>query len=548
MNQLHYGDNLKVMRNDLPSESVDLIYLDPPFNSQAGYNVIFRDQSGQESGAQILAFNDTWTWGPESDQAIEDLMISNGELARFLQQFVSFLGKNSLSSYLTMMAVRLVEMHRILKPTGSLYLHCDPTASHYLKIILDTIFGPKNFRNEIIWQRTNVHSDSRTWSRVSDTILFYTVSDQFTWNPQFLPHDPEYVKAKYSSCDEDGHRYTLSDMTSPSPRPNMMYEWQGHASPPNGWRYSRETMQKLHDEGRIWYPEDKSRRPRRKRYLSEMQGTLLGNVWTDIPPLNSQAMERMGYPTQKPVALLERIIQASSNPGDVVMDPFCGCGTTISAAQKLGRQWIGIDITQLSVSLIKARLKRDFDLLPQKDYEEHGNPVSVEDAQAFAAEDPFQFQFWIVGEIGAQVYGAVGDSKKGKKGGDTGIDGRMFFRTPDGHSIETAIVSVKAGKNLNPGMIRDLRGTVEREKAAIGILLLAHEPTKGMLKEAAGAGAYTWEGRTYPKLQILTVADILNGKQPIVPRGAANVSYEQKEAKSTKRRGSKAGQPTLFAG
>lgn len=275
---------------------------------------------------------------------------------------------------------------------------------------------------------------------------------------------------------------------------------------------------------------------------------LLGNIWTDIPPLNSQAFERLGYPTQKPLALLERIIKASSNPGDIVLDPFCGCGTTISAAENLSRRWIGVDVTHLSIRLIKARLKRDFDLLPKQDYQEIRTPSDLAAAQYFAESDPLQFQFWIVGEIGAQPYGAAGDSKKGKKGADTGIDGQLFFRTPDGGTIERVIVSVKAGRNLNPAVMRDLRGTVEREKAAIGVLLLAHEPTWGMLQEVAGAGSYRWGGDVFPKLQILTVKQLLAGHQPKLPRGAMNVSYEQKEARS--RSGKKGvkdkGAPLLF--
>ena len=549
MKQLYFGDNLTVLRDHIPSQSVDLIYLDPPFNSQADYNVIFKDQTGQDSGAQILAFKDTWQWGRESEQAIEDLLIRHGELARFLSDTVARLGRNSLSAYLVMMAARLVELRRVLKQTGSLYLHCDPTASHYLKTVLDVIFGPANFRNEIIWKRTSAHSDSKIWSRISDTILFYTVSDDFTWNPQYSKHDAEYVKGKFTKDDDDGRGlYQLTDMRSPSPRPNLQYEWQGFKPHPNGWAYKLETMQRLHAEGRVWYPDDKAKRPRLKRYLNESPGVLLGNVWTDIPPLNSQAQERLGYPTQKPLALLERILSASSNPGDVVLDPFCGCGTTISAAENLGRQWIGIDVTHLSVSLIKARLKRDFDLVVKKDYLEVGTPKDLKAAQYFAEQDPFQFQFWIVGEIGAQPYGAVGDSKKGTKGGDTGIDGQMFFRTPDGGKIERVIVSVKAGRNLNPAMVRDLHGTVQREKAAVGILLLAHPPTRGMVQEAAQAGAYTWGGRTFPRVQILTVEQLLAGEQPMLPRGVVNVSYEQKEVKSLAgKKGRDKGSSPLFA-
>ncbi|WP_189069368.1 DNA methyltransferase, partial [Deinococcus radiotolerans] len=316
----------------------------------------------------------------------------------------------------------------------------------------------------------------------------------------------------------------------------------------NGWAVSREVMERYDRDGLLYFPNDPGGRLRLKRYLDESLGEKIQSLWDDIPPLSAHALERLGYPTQKPVSLLERILSASSNPGDVVLDPFCGCGTTISAAEKLGRQWIGIDSTHLSVGLIKARLKRDFDLLPKQDYQEHGTPSDLAAAQYFAEQDPFQFQFWIVGEIGAQAFGGMGDSRKGKKGGDTGIDGQLFFRTPDGVKIERAIVSVKAGRNLNPAMVRDLRGTVEREKAAIGVLLLAHEPTRGMLQEAASAGVYSWGGRVYPKLQLLTVAQLLAGQQPDLPRGVVNVSLEQKPAKAlTGKRAKDKGASPLFA-
>lgn len=546
--KLFLGDNLKVLRESIPDESVDLVYLDPPFNSAADYNVLFRDQGDQKDIAQVMAFTDTWHWGPDDEQLLLELTHIHGELARFLSDTVTRLGRNDLSAYLVMMAARLVELYRVLKPTGSLYLHCDPTASHYLKTVLDVIFGPENFRNEIIWQRTNVHSDSKTWSRVSDVILFYTAGDTFTWNPQYAPHDPEYVKVKYRHDDKDGRGlYRLSDMTSPSPRPNMMYEWQGHAFPPNGWRYSLETMQKLHDERRIWYPADKAKRPQLKRYLSETPGVLLGNVWTDIPPLNSQAMERMGYPTQKPVALLERIVSASSNPGDVVLDPFCGCGTTVCAAEKLSRNWVGIDITHLSVALIKARLRRDFGL-EQSDYQEEGTPTTTEGAKYLFDQDPFQFQFWILGEIGAQPFGATAGNKKGKKGADGGIDGQMFFLRPDGGKVEKVIVSVKGGKNLTAGMVRDLAGVLTKEEAALGVFVCLAPPTAGVLKEATQQGGYEYGGRMYQRVQVLTVEEILGGKQPDVPKGAVNVSYQQKAQKSLASESKKKGMDTLFGG
>jgi site-specific DNA-methyltransferase (adenine-specific) len=430
------------------------------------------------------------------------------------------------------MGVRLVELHRVLKPEGSLYLHCDPTASHYLKSLLDTIFGPRNFRNEIVWQRTNVHSDSKTWSKVSDTLFFYSKSDRFSWNPQYLPLTDSHIAGKYGHQDSDGRRYTLSDMTSPAPRPNMMYEWRGHASPPNGWRYSRETMARLHEEGRIWYPDDKSKRPRLKRFLDEMPGRLLGNVWTDIPPLNSQASERLGYPTQKPEALLERIIKSSSNPGDVVLDPFCGCGTAIGAAEKLGRDWIGIDITHLAVSLIQARLRRDFGLESGKDYALEGTPTDLESARYLfeqPEDGPYQFQFWAVGLIGAQPFGAGASGTRGKKGGDGGIDGLLYFRTSDGAKLEKVVVSVKGGKSLTPGMIRELESVVRREKAAMGVFLTLEEPTAGMRQEAAKHGLYHYGEESYPVIQVLTVADLLEGRRPAIPRGAANVSLVRKD-------------------
>jgi site-specific DNA-methyltransferase (adenine-specific) len=316
-NTLFYGDNLPILREHIADESVDLVYLDPPFNSNRGYNVLFRDESGIEAQSQIQAFDDTWHWGEETAKVYQDLITQAPEhIGAMIGALHGFIGANQMMAYLIMMAARLVELHRVLKPTGVLYLHCDPTASHYLKIILDTIFGAANYRNEIIWQRTNVHSDSKTWSHISDTIFFYTKTDHFTWNPIYQPHSEEHLASKYRNDDHDGRgQYTLSDMTSPNPRPNMMYEWKGHAYPPNGWRYSKETMAQLDAKGRIWYPDTTDKRPRLKRYLTEMPGTLMTNVWTDINPINSQAAERLGYPTQKPITLLERIINASSNPG-----------------------------------------------------------------------------------------------------------------------------------------------------------------------------------------------------------------------------------------
>jgi DNA modification methylase len=403
----------------------------------------------------------------------------------------------------------------VLKATGSLYLHCDPTASHYLKTLLDSIFGAECFRNEIIWKRTTTHSDSKTWSRVSDSILFYTRGKTFVWNTPRDPHSAEYKANKYRHDDGDGRVYRLDNMTSPNPRPNMMYEWKGFPFPEKGWRYSRETMTRLDSEGRIWYPTrdddslDTSKRPQLKRYINDMEGGVMGNVWTDIRPINSQALERLRYPTQKPVALLERIIAASSNEGNIVLDPFCGCGTTVHAAQKLRRKWIGIDVTHLAIGLIERRLMEAF---PGIAFDVYGVPKDVGGARDLALRDKHEFQKWITGAVEAQPY------KGGKKGMDRGIDGYLNFRDAD-RKPQFAIVSVKGGENITSSMVRDLKGTVEREKAALGLFLTLNEPTREMSREAATAGFYETGGMRFPKLQILSVSDIFDGRRPQVPFG-----------------------------
>ncbi len=521
-NTLFYGDNLTILHEYIASGSVDLIYLDPPFNSNRSYNVLFKDESGHESEAQITAFDDTWHWNMATQHTYQELITQAPErVSSMISALRQFIGANQMMAYLVMMAARLVELHRVLKPTGSLYLHCDPTASHYLKIILDTIFGPENFRNEIVWQRTNVHSDSKTWSHVSDTLFFYTRSNKFTWNPIYAPHSEAHLKSKYRYSDLDGRLYTLDNMTSPNPRPNMMYEWKGHAFPPNGWRYSKETMAKLDAEGRIWYPADKSKRPRLKRYLDEMPGTLLGNVWTDINPINSQAAERLGYPTQKPLVLLERIIQASSNPGDVVLDPFCGCGTTIAAAQKLGRRWVGIDVTHLAITLQKYRLQ---DMFPDIQFTVVGEPEDAGAARQLAQDDRYQFQWWALSLVKAKpfssnaVTGGTSGRSLGKKGSDRGIDGVINFIDEAGDKSKRVLVQVKSGK-VKSGDIRDLRGTVEREGAALGVFITLEPASKEMETEAAAAGFYHspgW-GQDYPKIQILTITELLQGTEVEMP-------------------------------
>ncbi len=518
-NLLYYGDNLDVLRRHIKDESIDLVYLDPPFNSNATYNVLFAEQNGTQAAAQIKAFEDTWRWDQEAALEYEETIESGGEVAKALMAFRTLLGESNMMAYLAMMAPRLVELRRALRPTGSLYLHCDPTASHYLKMLLDAVFGPVNFRGDVTWQRTSTHSDAKRWSPVADTLLYYGKTDTVTWHPTHVAHAEDYIRTKYRYKDPDGRLYCLDNMTSPHPRPNMMYEWKGHSCPAMGWRYSRETMARLDLEGLIWYPDSTSKRPRLKRYLDEMPGVLLGNVWTDIPPINSQAQERLGYPTQKPLALLERVIRASSNPGDTILDPFCGCGTTIIAAEKLKRNWIGIDITHLAITLVKNRIHDSFgeEAMPMV----IGEPVTVDDAKALAEQDKYQFQWWALGLVGARPI-------EQKKGADKGIDGRLYFHDEAKGKTKQVILSVKAG-GLTVSQLRDLRGVLDREQAEIGVLISMEDPTGPMRKEAASAGYYHspgW-GTSHPKIQLLTVAELLGGKGIDYPSRFGNVTFKR---------------------
>ncbi len=509
MNTLYYGDNLDILRRYIPDETVDLIYLDPPFNSKATYNVLFGEQNGARAAAQIKAFDDTWTWDQAAALAYQEVVEAGGGVSQAMQAFRTLLGHSNMLAYLSMMAPRLVELRRVLKPTGSIWLHCDPTASHYLKLLMDAVFGADGFRNEIVWQRTTAKGHAFTrFPSTQDVLLYYVRSDKPTWNAQYLPHREEYIKSHYSNIEpETGRRYMLDNTLNPNPnRPNLTYEWNGHT---RVWRWTKERMQQLHDEGRLVYTS--SGMPRYKRYLDEMPGTPVTTVWTDIPPINSQARERLGYPTQKPEALLERIIQASSNKGDLVLDPFCGCGTTVAVAQGLKRRWIGIDITHLAIGLMRHRLRDTFGDEIEGQYEVIGEPVSMPDAQALAASDPYQFQWWALGLVGARPV-------EQKKGADKGIDGRLYFHDDAKGKTKQVILSVKAGSTGRAHM-HELRGVVEREQAEIGVLITMQEPTQPMRAEAASAGFYRSPGwnTDHPRLQILTVAELLKGKRIDMP-------------------------------
>jgi site-specific DNA-methyltransferase (adenine-specific) len=501
-----------------------LVYLDPPFNSNASYNVLFAAKDGHQAAAQIEAFEDTWRWDEAAARVFAESVEAGGSVADVLLAFEKFLGPNDILAYLTMMAPRLVELRRVLKPTGSLYLHCDPTASHYLKLLLDAVFGPEQFRSEIIWKRTTSHNNVRNrFGDETDTILSYGKGPQPTFNVQYRPYTDEYIKSHYSQMDADGRRFTTRDLRNPGIRPNLHYEYKGYKPHPNGWAFTLAKMKEYDAKGLLYFPPDPEGRIRLKRYLDEMPGTPMGTVWEDIPPLNSQAQERLGYPTQKPEALLDRIIAASTNVGDVVLDPFCGCGTAIASAQKLGRSWIGIDITHLAISLIKVRLRDTFG--DAVHYKVIGEPTTAEDAAALAESDKYQFQWWALGLVGARPVDQ-------KKGADKGIDGRLYFHD-GGEKTRQIIISVKGGK-LKATDLRDLRGVIDREKADIGVFLTFEPPTKPMRTEAASAGFYESPWGKHPRLQMLTVAELLDGRGIDYPR-TAGINQTFKRAPKAKK-------------
>ncbi|MBI4444096.1 MAG: restriction endonuclease [Acidobacteria bacterium] len=526
-NTLYYGDNLDILRRYIADDSVDLIYLDPPFNSNQSYNVLFAEQNGSRSAAQIKAFGDTWRWDQAAAAAYEEVVERGGKVSEAMQAFRKFLGHNDMLAYLAMMAPRLVELRRVLKPTGSIYVHCDPTASHYLKLLMDAVFRKENFRTEIIWKRSSAHSDTkqgrRQHGRIHDVILFYTKSEVWTWNVQYAPYDQDYIESTYNNIDPDGRRWKSSDLTGPggAAKGNPSYEFLGVI---RYWRFTKENMERFLAEGRI-YQSRPGTVPRMKHYLDEMPGIPLQDTWTDIKPIGAQAAERLGYPTQKPEALLTRIISASSKEGDMVLDPFCGCGTAIAVAQRLNRRWIGIDITHLAINLIRYRLKNAFGNDVQ--YQVIGEPTSLPDAQALAEQDRFQFQSWALGLVGARV-------TEQKKGADRGIDGRLYFHDEPGGKTKQIILSVKSG-NVTPQHLRDLRGVLDREQAEIGVLITLEEPTKPMQSEAASAGFYKTPYGNHPRLQILTVEELLQGRRIDYPPEVARVDATFRKAPKARR-------------
>lgn len=542
-NQLFYGDNLEVLRRHIDSESVDLIYLDPPFNSKQDYNVLFAEQDGSRSAAQIKAFCDTWRWDQGSEAACLEMIEAGGTVSIAIQALRQLLGSNDMMAYVAMMAPRLIELHRVLKPTGSIYLHCDPTASHYIKLVMDAVFGPLSFRNEIIWRRTGSHNSAKRYGPIHDTIFFYTKTKNYVWNKPKRPYMIGHVEEHFVE-DEKGWRtnYYGNVLTGSGTRKGESGKpWHGFDPTSKGrhWAIPGRLLEEIDEDlsglsqhqkldrllalgyitiapGEAW--------PIYQHYAKPDDGTPVSDLWTfqpytngtvygtangvdeEIRWLSTKDQERLGYPTQKPESLLDRIIKASSNKGQTILDPFCGCGTATASAQRLGRRWIGIDITHLAIALIKHRLRDAFGEPIVKEYSVLGEPVSLPDAQDLAESDPYQFQWWALGLVHARPV-------EQKKGADQGIDGRIFFHEGDTTKTKQIIFSVKAGRT-GPAHVRDLRGVLEREKAAIGVLITMRDPTNPMRVEAAEAGFYTstWGQKKHPRIQILTVGELLAGK------------------------------------
>jgi DNA modification methylase len=518
---LFFGDNLKILQR-IPDETFDLIYLDPPFNSYRTYNVLFKE--GQvDSSAQIHAFEDTWEWTPQTLRQFEDLQQStNPKIAILVTSLAEFIGQNPMMAYLVNMTARLIPLKRVLKSTGSIYLHCDPTASHYLKIILDVIFGIDQFRNEIIWKRTSAHSDTRQGNvihmgRVHDVILFYTKTNAAKRNELYQPYDEAYVKAFYRYKDPDGRPYRLGDITGPggASKGNPQYEFLGVT---RYWRYSKERMQELYEQGRIVQTKPGTV-PAYKRYLDEMPGTPLQDIWDDISPIGAQAAERLGYPTQKPEALLERIIQASTNEGDWVLDPFCGCGTTVAVAERLHRNWVGIDISILAINVIAKRLREHY---PGIKLTIDGIPMDYESAKQLADSDKFAFQDWAISLIGA-----FPPSGETKKGADRGVDGLILFRERASFDhprpqLKKILVQVKGG-GAGRRDIATLKGDMERDKAPMGVFISLYDPTPEMRREANLAGEYSYsDTAAFPKVQIISIKDWFAGRKPALPSDRIN--------------------------
>ena len=538
MNRLYYGDCLTIMRDHMNSRSVDLIYLDPPFNSNREYNTIYKDETGRPLPDQIEAFCDLWTLDQERERALRAmpvLMRESGiedEVVEFWRFWMNALRGTQprLLAYMSYMVERLLYMKVLLKSTGSIYLHCDPTASHYIKAMMDAIFGHQNFKNEIIWKHTSAHNRAKRFGPVHDTLLFYSKSDKHTWNRVYQPYNESYIEKNYRHNDGKG-RYRIGDLTGPGTRTGSSGEpWCGYDPgtvgrhwelPPDrslpDWfewpeGYTDMTVQQrldvLKTQGLVYWP-PKGQVPSFKRYLDAMDGMAAQDVITDIPPVTSGS-ERMGYATQKPIALLERIIEASTNEGDVVMDPFCGCATTLEAAHRLHRQWIGIDIAIHAIKRVaRIRLTEKCGLVVSRDYSVDGVPRNTEGAKDLWERDKYHFQKWAVEEVDGFV--------TTRRTADGGVDGRLYFGVPGERDLQSMAVEVKGGKNISIRDLRALRGVLDSDSALMAGLIimepLGNTKTRNFNKFMAEAGDVEILGVKFARMQMLSVDEMLEGER-----------------------------------
>ena len=538
MNRLYYGDCLTIMQDHMESASVDLIYLDPPFNSNREYNAIYKDETGRPLPDQIEAFCDLWELDDERERSIRMMPVLirdaglDDSVADFWKLWMNALRRTQprLLAYLSYMVERLLQMKVVLKPTGSIYLHCDPTAGHYIKVMMDAIFRHGNFRSEIVWRRVNpTGRGTKRLANNADYILYYAVGDTFTWNQQYQPHNEQYVKGFYKYTDASGRRYRLGDLKGAGIRNGSSGKpWRGvnpaetgshwavpgGALPPTAKNLStQDKLDLLEKIGRIYWPK-RGKVPSYKRYLDEMPGTPIDTIWDDIGNLHSQSRERLGYATQKPLALLERIIRQSSDEGQVVFDPFCGCATTLEAAHTLGRKWIGIDIAIHAVKRVaKIRLQDRLGLVEGQDFTVEGVPRTVEGARDLWSRDRYHFQKWAV----EQVDGFVTT----KRTADGGVDGRLYFGIPGQRDLESMTIEVKGGKNVSIEHLRALSGVLDNDIAVMAGLIVM-EPL-GAIQERnfrrfmAEKGDLEVTGIQYPRMQMLTVQEILDGKRFSTP-------------------------------
>lgn len=543
------GDNLAVLRSDaIDTASVDLVYLDPPFNSKSIYNLPFQ-KLGKDAAA-VEAFKDIWHWDEDTRELERECKERHLGLWNFIQ-YVKIIrgGEDSLSAYLVNMAVRLAELPRVMKTTATIYLHCDPTASHYLKLMLDAIFGADNFRSEVIWKRTSSHNSARRWGPIHDVILFASKSSKFKWNRVAIEYDEKYIARFYKHVDDEGQRYRLSDLTGSGIR---------HGESGEPWNDFNPTAFSRHwaipSEVKKEFPEHEDKKmgtkkwldlfdseglvemtgeggwPHVRRYFEMMGGQKVQDIILDIPPLSKRHAERLGYPTQKPIELLERIIASSSDQNDIILDPFCGCGTTLHAAEQLHRNWIGIDISKFSVGVVKNRLIESFKKDIAKQITVSGIPTDQETAMALAKENPWEFEKWACGQVGAKgLY-----KRLGAKGADDGIDGVIeFYAAPSETSY--AIVQVKGG-HVGVNDVKALYTDVETEPLAKAGVFICFDKYKRTALGATPAKKFKDKiaGNEWPVIQVLTVEEMLAGKMPRLPNQVIQQGYKSHQERQHK--------------